>query len=209
MSAAILAPVALLALWIGGWLWDALVAVAAAGLAHEWWTLTRARANPALLLAGVPYVGAGIAALLWLRADPEVGRLNVLFVAMLIWATDIGAYAAGRILGGPRLAPAISPGKTWSGAIGGLIAAVVVAFCVAGTQARPFRVIVVATLLSVVAQAGDLLESAIKRWLGVKDSGTLIPGHGGLFDRLDGFLTAAPAAGLLAIMLGRGVELWR
>ena len=109
------------------------------------------------------------------------------------------------------MAPRISPGKTWAGAAGGLAMAVVVgewAAQVAGTSA-PGRAALVAAALSVASQSGDLLESAIKRRFGVKDSGWLIPGHGGLLDRLDGLLTAAPAAALLALALGRGVHLWQ
>lgn len=210
LSAAILAPLALVCLWLGGWLWVLLVIATAAGLAAEWVALTRSRPSSALLIAGIPYVGAATAALLWLRADGPVGRWNVLFLILVVWASDIGAYAVGRIAGGPRLAPAISPGKTWSGAIGGLVIAMAVGACVAvAIDGWTGRVLAVAAVLSIVAQAGDLLESAIKRALGVKDSGHVIPGHGGLFDRLDGILTAAPVAAVLAVTLGRGVELWQ
>ena len=159
------------------------------------------------ILAGIPYFAPGIIALLWLRADDVVGRGNLLFLIAIVWASDIGAYAAGRLIGGPKLAPAISPGKTWSGAVGGLLAALAVAALFPGGPS--WRGLAVAALLGVASQAGDLLESAIKRGFGVKDSGRSIPGHGGLLDRIDGLLAAAPAAALLAAWLGRGVELWR
>lgn len=205
ISAVILAPIALVCLWIGWWLWVALIAAIAAGLALEWRELTRFGRSLPLRLTGIPYIGLATAALIWMRADPAAGRANVLFVVLIVWAGDIGAYLAGRIIGGPKLAPAISPGKTWSGAAGGLCAAILVALCHGITA----RAALVAVALSVVAQAGDLLESDLKRMLGVKDSGHLIPGHGGLFDRLDGMLTAAPVAALLAAAVGPGVELWR
>ena len=161
--------------------------------------------------AGVLYVGLASVALIWLRGDGAAGRANVLFLVVVVWASDIGAYAAGRLLGGPKLAPAISPGKTWAGAAGGLLAAMLVGEVAAqalGAAAHGWAALV-AGLLGVAAQCGDLLESAIKRHFGVKDSGRLIPGHGGLLDRLDGLLTAAPAAAGLALSLGRGVALWQ
>ncbi len=207
ISAAVLVPLALSCLWWGGWPWQVLVIVAAVGMADEWRRLCRNRAmRPGFQVAtGALYILPACATLLWLRADPTVGLGNVLFVLLIVWASDIGAYLVGRLVGGARLAPAISPGKTWSGAVGGLAAAGLVGLAAA---AHP-RAILVAIGLGVLSQAGDLLESALKRHFGVKDSGFLIPGHGGLFDRLDGLLAAAPAAGLLAVSLGRGVELWR
>jgi phosphatidate cytidylyltransferase len=160
---------------------------------------------------GVLYVGLASVALIWLRGDGAAGRANVLFLVVVVWASDIGAYAAGRLLGGPKLAPAISPGKTWAGAAGGLLAAMLVgeaAGYALGATAYG-RAAMVAGLLGVAAQGGDLLESAIKRHFGVKDSGRLIPGHGGLLDRLDGLLTAAPVAAGAALVLGRGMTLWQ
>lgn len=171
------------------------------------WLLVGRRA----LGGGVLYIGLASVSLIWLRGDGAAGRANVLFLVVVVWASDIGAYAAGRLLGGPKLAPAISPGKTWSGAVGGLLAAMLVgevAGHVLGAAAYGWAA-VVAGLLGLAAQGGDLLESAIKRRFGVKDSGRLIPGHGGLLDRLDGLLTAAPAAAVLALILGRGVALWQ
>jgi phosphatidate cytidylyltransferase len=180
------------------------VVLLAAGFALCW-----AVSRRWVLASGIIYVGAAGLALIWLREDAAAGRINVLFLVLVIWASDIGAYAAGRLLGGPRLAPAISPGKTWSGAAGGLLAAMAVGLAVAlAAPGLPLRTALVAGALGVVSQAGDLLESAIKRRFGVKDTGRLIPGHGGLLDRLDGVLAAAPAAAVLAIVLGRGVHLW-
>lgn len=162
---------------------------------------------------GVWYVGLGSVVLIWLRADAASGRANVLFVVLIVWASDIGAYIVGRLVGGPRLAPSISPGKTWSGAVGGLVAAMasgwVAATLLDPAGSAPPLVLLVAAALGIASQAGDLLESGIKRHFGVKDSGRLIPGHGGLLDRVDGILTAAPAAALLALCAGRGVALWR
>jgi phosphatidate cytidylyltransferase len=165
-----------------------------------------------LLAAGVPYAGIGTIALLWLRADPAVGLPNLLFVLLAIWASDIGAYATGRLIGGPKLAPRVSPGKTWSGAIGGLMAAIAAGALLAWSMdgvSLSWRVVAVSALIGAVGQAGDLLESQIKRVFGVKDSGTLIPGHGGLLDRVDALLTAVPVAALLALAAGRGVVLWQ
>jgi len=174
----------------------------------------------ALLAFGTFYIGLASVALVWLRDDAgtgpgggagtAAGRDNILFLVLVIWASDIGAYLAGRLIGGPKLAPAISPGKTWSGAAGGLVAAIAAGIAVADTAgaATALHAGLIAAGLGLVAQGGDLLESFLKRQFRVKDSSRLIPGHGGLFDRLDGVLTAAPAAAVLALSLGRGVLLW-
>lgn len=164
------------------------------------------------LAAGVLYIGLAGLALITLRQDAAVGRANLVFIILLVWASDSAAYLAGRALGGPRLWPAISPGKTWSGALGGLLGAMLVGALAALLVPPPAPLAwaaLVAGVLGVLSQAGDLLESAIKRYFGVKDSSHLIPGHGGLLDRLDGILAVAPAAALLALACGSGVHLWR
>ncbi len=201
VSAAVLAPLAILCLWAGGWAWMGLVGVATLGLLDEWRRMARGVAAGA---AGGGWIVLAALALVWLRADPVAGRANVLMVLVAVWASDIGAYLAGRLIGGARLAPRISPGKTWSGAAGGLLAA-----AAAGAAIGRGHGALAGALLSVLAQAGDLAESAAKRRAGVKDSGALIPGHGGLLDRLDGLLAAAPAAALLAHSAGPGGVLWR
>jgi phosphatidate cytidylyltransferase len=213
ISAAVLVPVALGCLWLGGIAWLALIVAAGVGMAWEWWRLWRRRPGrvPALgLLLGVAYLVPAVLALVWLRVAPGVGLGNVLFVLLVVWASDIGAYLAGRWFGGPRLAPLISPGKTWSGALGGTLAAAGVGIALhIGWPGGPLAyAMMVAAGLSVVSQLGDLFESGVKRYYGVKDSSRLIPGHGGLLDRLDGVLAAAPAAALLAMWLGPGVMLW-
>ncbi len=191
------------------------LAVLGGGFLATWWcaqALPQGLTQPARRLAlGVLYIGLAGIALIELRHDTEAGRANVLFLFLLVWASDIGAYAAGRLIGGPKLAPAISPNKTWSGALGGLAAAVAVGLACAlsftpGAAWMP--VVVVAAVLGVFSQAGDLLESAIKRHFRVKDTSSLIPGHGGLLDRLDGLLAAAPAAAALSFALGYGRPLW-
>jgi phosphatidate cytidylyltransferase len=159
-----------------------------------------------IVLAGCAiYIGLGYVALLLMRGAPT-GLRDVLFLMIVVWATDVGAYITGRVFGGRRMAPRLSPGKTWSGAAGGLAFAVITGLCVALAFGAPPRdqywAEGVALVLSIAAQGGDLLESAMKRHFGKKDSGTLIPGHGGLLDRVDGVLTAAPVAVLLT-------EIWR
>jgi len=164
-----------------------------------------------LLPAGLLYIAVAAVSLLWLRADAVAGRADLLALLLLVWGSDVGAYAAGRAIGGPRLAPLISPSKTIAGSFGGLAAAIAVGLLVAAAvspQANPLRAALLAAALGIVAQAGDLLESWVKRRFGVKDSGSLIPGHGGLFDRLDALLAAAPAAALLALLAGRGLAWW-
>jgi phosphatidate cytidylyltransferase len=212
-SAAVLAPAALAAIWVDGAVFAALAAALTFGLAAEWTCLCLGRERPpGLLPLGLAWIALSGAAMIWLRADQAAGRANVVFLASVIWASDIGAYAVGRLAGGPRLAPRISPGKTWSGAVGGALAAGavgVVAARLVGPAAGWLGAAPVGLGLSVVGQSGDLLESLAKRRLGVKHSGRMIPGHGGLLDRLDAMLAAVPAAALLALATGRGVALWQ
>lgn len=162
--------------------------------------------------AGLLYAGLVLAGPMLLRRDlhPDFGVLALFYLFAVVWATDILALFAGRRIGGPKLAPSISPKKTWSGAIAGALGGVAAGAAVAAVGSNllnlPKTNILAATglalLLSVVAQGGDLLESAVKRRFGVKDSGRIIPGHGGLMDRLDGFLAAAGAAALLGVARG-------
>lgn len=164
------------------------------------------------LALGFAWLSLPAVALLWLRADPVAGLPNTLFILAIVWSSDIGAYMLGRLVGGPKLARAISPGKTWSGAIGGLASAVLAGIAVAACfspEISSSHVIGPGIVLGIISQAGDLLESALKRHFGVKDSGHIIPGHGGLLDRLDALLAVAPIAALLAFTVGRGVVLWR
>jgi phosphatidate cytidylyltransferase len=159
---------------------------------------------------GVPYVGASCVALTWLRGDPQVGMLLILFLLLTVWANDIGAFVVGRAIGGPRLAPSISPAKTWAGFWGGVAAAGLVGglvALVAGAR-EPLVVVVLGALLAVVGQGGDLFESAIKRRYKVKDSGQLIPGHGGLLDRIDGLVAAAPVLALFQVVMGSRTIWW-
>ncbi len=212
-SALVLAPLALGAIWAGGPFFVVMVAALALGLTHEWAGLCRAGAlGPESRLGGVLVIGVWAAALLWLRADPHGGRANVIGLALVVWGSDIGAYAAGRLVGGPRLAPRISPSKTWAGAAGGALASALISACLAKFllfEVNVTEALLVGAGLSVVGQAGDLAESAIKRRCGVKDSGRLIPGHGGLLDRLDASLAVAPVAAILSLALGRGLVLWQ
>ncbi len=193
VSGAALALVALASIWLGGTAWLSCLVVVGAGMAAEWLALCRGRTG--LRWAGVAYIGPALLCLLWLRGLPD-GLRWVGFLAAVVWSGDIGAYLIGRLVGGPRLAPRISPGKTVSGAAGGTLCAVLAGVAAASGHAAAA---LPALALSLAAQAGDLLESALKRRFGVKDSGSIIPGHGGLLDRLDGVLTAAPLAAVLAL----------
>ena len=150
-----------------------------------------------IVYAGIVFLGPAL-----MRRDAAWGFVAVLFVALTVWATDIFAYAVGRAFGGPLLWPRVSPNKTWAGAIGGVVGGVAAGTLVAYASGvdKLVTVGIVALLLSVLTQAGDLFESAVKRRFGAKDAGSLIPGHGGLMDRLDGFLFAAFVALLIGIL---------
>lgn len=157
--------------------------------------------RPLLSALGVGYAGLPAAGLVWLRADEGPALAAVLFVFLIVWTTDIAAYAAGRTLGGPKLAPSISPNKTWSGLAGGVGTSVMAGALFAGLASvgTPGRLALIAGLLAIAAQAGDLLESGMKRRFGLKDTSTLIPGHGGIMDRVDGLVAVVLVAGLYCL----------
>ena len=257
--AAVLIPLAVAIAYAGGWLWAALVTLAAVGLFWEWLAIvglagvTRAtapgvaalvisgvclaagRLDAALVVLGVGFVtvaaivperrnwavagffyaaAAEIASVL-VRLDPVKGFVALMFVLLIVWVTDSGGYFAGRGIGGPKLWPRVSPKKTWAGAIGGLAASLVVAAGFAALDlGRIGPLLLLSAILSVVSQLGDLFESAVKRRFGVKDSSHIIPGHGGLMDRLDGFVAAVVVAAIFGFLragadgVGRGLMVW-
>ena len=157
---------------------------------------------------GIIYIGAPAALAIYLRGSAINGALLFLWIVAVVVATDVGAYAGGRAIGGPRLAPRVSPGKTWSGAVVGGLAAGFVGLVLAWQLRAEFRLMdgVLAIGLSIVSQFGDLFESAVKRRHKQKDAGSIIPGHGGVLDRVDGLLFALPAYALLS-WLGLGLAL--
>lgn len=214
-SAIVMLVVAGGALWLGGWFWTGFVVLLALGVLWEWNRLIGAFGMKGLgetlwFFAGVVYIGGAALAMLAVRngrqllpLDPTQSGfdpLQVLVVFVLpVIAVDVGAYFAGRAIGGPKIAPRISPAKTWAGLAGGAILAALVGITVELTDFGPaaypgtsaFALAMAGlggVLIAVIAQAGDFFESWMKRRAGVKDSGHLIPGHGGLFDRLDGFI---------------------
>jgi phosphatidate cytidylyltransferase len=259
VSAVVLAPLPIAAIWFG-WPWlPLLTAVAGAVMAWEWGRLCRrghfgqtgivlvtvvlaavaaaALASPTLAL-GTVVAGAGIVlwaarekqdlepqwtafgaiwvalpcvCLLLLARDGPAGRVTLFWALAVVWATDIGAYAAGRTFGGPRLAPRWSPRKTWSGLAGGMICAALIGWATAAWLAisSALPLVLVSAGLAIVAQFGDVAESVAKRRFGVKDSSGLIPGHGGLLDRLDGLLVVIPVVALLTLIGDRGPLAWQ
>lgn len=211
VSALVLAPPVLAAVHFGWPFFEILIALGALVLAWEWWRICApAPSRVSWLAAGLLYIVPPCLALLWLRSDPALGRETLFWLLALVWATDIGAYASGRLIGGPRLAPAISPKKTWAGLIGG-------ACCAGATGAAAAALLgkgallplaALSAILAVVSQGGDLLESWVKRRFDTKDSSNLIPGHGGLLDRVDGLLAAAAAVALIDLVAGGKVLEW-
>ena len=165
--------------------------------------------------AGFFYAAAAEIASVLVRLDPVKGFAALMFVLLIVWVTDSGGYFAGRGIGGPKLWPRVSPKKTWAGAIGGFAAslAVAIGFAALGLG-KTGPLLVLSAVLSVVSQLGDLFESAVKRRFGVKDSSQIIPGHGGLMDRLDGFVAAVAVAALFGFLrggadgVGRGLMVW-
>ena len=165
--------------------------------------------------AGFLYAAAAEIASVLVRLDPTSGFVALFFVLLVVWVTDIGGYFAGRGIGGPKLWPRISPKKTWAGAIGGfaLSLAIAAGFTAFGLG-KSGPLLLLGAFLSIVSQLGDLFESAVKRRFGVKDSSQIIPGHGGLLDRLDGFVAAVVVAAIFGFLrsgadgVGRGLMVW-
>lgn len=184
----------------------ALAMLAVAPIVGAGTALRMAELPPGRVAAGTLYVGIPALALVWLRTQAPAGSMHLLWLLLVVWATDIFAYLVGRTLGGPKLAPRISPGKTWSGLCGGVVGAGLTGGVAAMALGAGFGLAaMVGALLALVGQGGDLFESALKRQAGVKDSGHLIPGHGGLLDRIDGLVFAAPVfAGLVWLGLRVG-----
>ena len=255
LSALVLAPIALAAVWVGNWAFVALACVAGVLLGWEWGRLCFGRfdragmllsilgfltavsghvfpsvgitiiliaavigplvyrpigRSPWWMIGGAFYIGLPALSLVWIR---DLGQLTLLWLLLLVWATDIGAYAAGRMIGGPKLLPKVSPKKTWAGLIGGILSAALVGTLISlsskGNAPHPVVLAMISGLLAIVAQAGDLGESWVKRHFGVKDSSTIIPGHGGVLDRLDGLLATAPVVAAVCLIFSGGLSQWQ
>lgn len=213
LTALVLIPVAIFVAYIGGWLWLALVALVSIGLFVEWKMIVGNRAG--WIVVGIAYAVAAFLASVAVRQDQVWGFAALMFILLVVWMTDIGGYFAGRGIGGPKLWPRVSPKKTWAGAVGGVVLSLAVAagFAAFGIG-RLVPLLLLATVLTVLSQLGDLFESAVKRKFGVKDSSQIIPGHGGLLDRLDGFVFAVVAAAAIGLSrggadgVGRGLMVW-
>ena len=189
-SALVLIVIALGAAYLGGYTFAFLVAGAAVLMLAEWRKMT-AGWGFGWSVAGFVYALLPALALLWIRDRADQGLELLLWVFVVTWATDIGAYFAGRAIGGPKLAPGISPNKTIAGLVGGIVSAGLASFAWVEATHLPMLLIFIAPMLAVAAQAGDLFESWMKRRAGVKDSGGWLPGHGGILDRLDGLVPVA------------------
>ena len=216
-----LAPIAFGAAWFGGWAFALFWILAAIAVLYECTKIVLGSANltagsrAAWLVGGAAYAFLMGWSPIVLRNDPQFGFAVIVLLFAVVWTTDILGYFGGRALGGPKLAPSISPSKTWSGAVAGTLGAAVASALVAATLGiRVLPVIFVGVVLSLVSQAGDLAESAFKRKFHTKDASNLIPGHGGVMDRLDGFWAAALVAAIIGIARAglpepaRGLLVW-
>jgi phosphatidate cytidylyltransferase len=257
--AMVLAPAAIAIAYAGGWMWTALVTLAAIGLYVEWLMIVGAGRKTGVVASGVialaiaglclalgridaslvaSALGLVAVALLsperrsWIatgffyaaaaeigsvlvRLDQAWGFVALMLILLVVWVTDIGGYFAGRGIGGPKLWPRVSPKKTWAGAVGGFAASLVVAEAfVAFGLGDTGPTLLLGAVLSIASQLGDLFESAVKRRFGVKDSSHVIPGHGGLLDRLDGYVAAVVMAAIFGFLrggvdgVGRGLMVW-
>jgi phosphatidate cytidylyltransferase len=203
LSAIILAPIVLYIVYLGGlaFQFTALI-ILMIGL-FEWHQMCRHNNNGSIsviwLFSGTLYILASIYCLYWLRLSSDAGHILIYWLLCLVWAADTGAYIAGSLIGGPKLAPNISPKKTWSGLIGALVSAIVVGIITGKIIEGQlyWTLVIISLMIGALSQGGDLLQSYAKRYFGVKDSGKIIPGHGGILDRIDGLMAAALGAALV------------
>ena len=207
LSALVMASFVLSAIWIGSPYFEALIGLIGCLAIMEWYRLILVNRpkfpNIIFMCFGVLYVLVPCLILVWLRNNGPHGLYFIVWFFVVIWSTDIGAYLLGKSIGGAKLAPKISPNKTWAGFFGGISSAVIVSFLLyyfLYPMAGLFLFFLGCVIISIVGQIGDLFESWCKRRLGVKDSGKLIPGHGGILDRVDSLLLSTPIAGVVAII---------
>ena len=207
VSAVTMMVPALAAVYFGPPWFTALVLVGAVVMSWEWSRMCGGDVK--WMAAGALYICIPAGVLIWLRAGAMPGMITILWLFAVVWSADIGAYISGRAIGGPKLAPRISPKKTWAGFIGGVSFATIVAggFAVYWEES-PLSLALWGAVVAIASQAGDLLESAVKRHFGVKDSSALIPGHGGVLDRVDALVAGAVAIALLKSTLGRSAMPW-
>ena len=208
MSAAVLAPLVLIIVYAGSPFFEIFVGLAALIMAYEWRRLCGNRIGWQIF--GGLYIGLPCLALLSLRADPVHGRETLFWLLAVVWVADTGAYAFGRLIGGPKLAPVVSPNKTWAGLAGGICMAAIIG--VASALILDHEAVLTlagwSALIGAVSQAGDLVESWVKRHFEVKDTGSIIPGHGGLLDRVDGLLVAALGVAIIGALGQGGILKW-
>lgn len=216
ISAAVMAPIVIGLVLLGGTLFNALMLVAAVLMAFEWCMMTSSGSGHLLedknkklwMGIGIAYIVISILSMMYLRSLPRGGAI-VLFLLLTVWMVDIAAYFSGKLIGGPKIWPAVSPKKTWAGLIGAMIGAGILNVFIGVFVDVPFlTMFLFGMVFAVISQVGDFFESWVKRKFNVKDSGALIPGHGGILDRVDGLTTTAPFMVLLAIFNRGDVPLW-
>jgi phosphatidate cytidylyltransferase len=190
IASILLIAVAIGAVTYGGYYFAVLVAAGATAVFYEWTRISRGW-GASWYIGGFLYALIAALSLLWIRDRVDNGIALVMWVFLIVWATDVGAYLAGKSIGGPKLAPVISPNKTWAGFYGGVAAATLLGGAWVYFAGLSGIFLLLAPLFSAAAQGGDLFESWMKRRAGLKNSGNLLPGHGGVFDRLDGLLPVA------------------
>jgi phosphatidate cytidylyltransferase len=215
LSALVMAPIALGAVYLGGFWFQALVLIVILTGIIEWFRMCVRQASKLAItiwfVPGVVYLVAAGLSVLWLRQSDEMGLITVGWLFALVWGADSGAYLAGSTIGGPKLAPRISPKKTWAGFIGGIVTAALIGYLAHvfyGLSDSVIRIVLISIGLGILSQAGDLIESGAKRHFGVKDSGAIIPGHGGVLDRIDGLMAAAIGAGVARWAFQEHSGLW-
>jgi phosphatidate cytidylyltransferase len=208
---AIVAPPVAVLLTVAAGAWVGLVVLLAAAAAVLGVCAMAGRQGAPWFGLGVVYVGLPCVAIVWLRERPEAGLETVAWVLALVWVTDVAAYAAGRSFGGAKLAPRVSPGKTWAGLGGGVAGAALVGALAGWWLGLPsvWPLVGLSAALAIVEQLGDLAESAVKRHFGVKDSSAIIPGHGGFLDRVDGLMAVAVAVAVLTLVGEGSVLRWQ